>query len=174
MLTKALQIGLISQIVHGTTVDALLHHAVHLCHSVTIHSPVAVLGTKKALLYARDHTVADSLSQISSFNALALQSDDSTLAIQAAKEKKHATIPSMPTYPRLWSQCTCRTCYSINEILISRNISPSVCEWTRMLLGTRELATTNDKYGNHFITLPPWRTLASAKLTGIVASQPAT
>jgi Delta3,5-Delta2,4-dienoyl-CoA isomerase len=97
----ALQIGLISQIVHGPTVDALLHDAVQLCHSITIHSPVAVLGTKKALLYARDHTVADSLNQISSFNAMALQSDDLTLAIQAAKEKKQATFPSMPTYSRL-------------------------------------------------------------------------
>jgi Delta3,5-Delta2,4-dienoyl-CoA isomerase len=97
---EALQMGFVSQIVHGNA-DALLKQGVQLCQSIALHSPVAVLGTKKALLYSRDHSVADSLDQIIAFNALALQSDDLTQAIQAATEKRQPTFSSLLRQSRL-------------------------------------------------------------------------
>jgi Delta3,5-Delta2,4-dienoyl-CoA isomerase len=97
--TEALQMGFVSQI--ADTTDALLEQGVQLCQAIAFHSPVAVLGTKKALLYSRDHTVADSLEQIIAFNALALQSGDLTQAIQATTEKKRPTFPSLLRQSRL-------------------------------------------------------------------------
>lgn len=53
---------------------AVWQAGLQLCRTMAQHSPVAVRGTKQALLYARDHTVTDSLEQIAAYNMLALQS----------------------------------------------------------------------------------------------------
>jgi Delta3,5-Delta2,4-dienoyl-CoA isomerase len=95
---EAFDRGFVSQIVED---DKLLEHALALCQSIAKHSPVAVMGTKKALLYARDHSVTDSLEQIVAYNALALQSEDLAEALQAAQQKRPANFQSLPKYSRL-------------------------------------------------------------------------
>ena len=44
--------------------DSLLAGALNLASTIASKSPVAVQGTKMALVYARDHSVADSLNQV--------------------------------------------------------------------------------------------------------------
>ena len=51
-------------------------------------SPLALRGTKHAITYARDHTIADGLEQIATWNAAALLSDDLTEAVAAFAEKR--------------------------------------------------------------------------------------
>ena len=60
--------------------ELLLSRALQLCQNMAQHSPVAVQGTKKALLYARDHSVDEGLDQIAAYNALALQGNDVKVA----------------------------------------------------------------------------------------------
>jgi enoyl-CoA hydratase len=43
---------------------------------IATKSPLGIRGTKQALNYARDHSVADGLQQIASWNAGMLLSDD--------------------------------------------------------------------------------------------------
>jgi len=108
---EALAMGFISQIIAPatTTTDATTHleyetflqHCIQLCQSIAVNSPVAVLGTKKALLYARDHSVQDGLEQIIAYNALALQSKDLQQSIRAAKEKRQASFPALWAHSKL-------------------------------------------------------------------------
>jgi len=97
---EALQNGLVSQVISDGNDPStqLLKHGIRLCQTIAANSRVAVVGTKKALLYARDHTVADSLEQIISYNVMALQSEDLPQSIRAAKEKRQAN------FPNLWKQ----------------------------------------------------------------------
>ena len=50
--------------------------------------PLALRNTKQTITYARDHTVADGLDQIATWNAWALQTTDLAEAMQAFVEKR--------------------------------------------------------------------------------------
>ena len=58
-------------------------------------SPIAVLGTKRALLWARDHSVADGLEWMSVWNMSMLNSEDIQRSMQAARRKQ------LPMYSNL-------------------------------------------------------------------------
>ena len=83
---EALRVGLVSRVSPRVVDDAL-----RLAHTISQHSPVAVVGTKRALLYARDHSVGDGLAQISQYSALALQSPD--FKILQGRKAKGSTKP---------------------------------------------------------------------------------
>ena len=97
----ALQMGLVSRIVPSSSSSSssssrtnnsavsspLYQEALRLCQSIASHSPLAVHGTKRALLYSRDHSVAQGLDQIASYNQLALQAPDAQQAMLAALSK---------------------------------------------------------------------------------------
>ena len=51
-------------------------------------SPLALRGTKHAITYARDHSVADGLDQIATWNGGQLVSADLTEAVSAFMEKR--------------------------------------------------------------------------------------
>ena len=65
-------------------VDALHEHALRTAQVIAAKSPLAVRGTKQALNYSRDHSVADGLYQIAQWNAAALLSDDLSAAVLAS------------------------------------------------------------------------------------------
>lgn len=95
---QALRVGLVSRVLNEGDLE---RQALDLCQSIAVNSPVAVVGTKKALLYTRDHTTADSLEQIIAYNALALQSEDLPQSIAAAMKKQQATFPNLLAHSRL-------------------------------------------------------------------------
>lgn len=97
--SEALQMGLVSRLVSGHA--TLVEQATKLCAEIASHSPVAVQGTKLGLLYARDHSVADSLEQIVNYNALALQSQDLRNAWMARSSKSAPKFTNIPRYSRL-------------------------------------------------------------------------
>jgi enoyl-CoA hydratase/carnithine racemase len=53
-------------------------------------SPLAMRGTKEMLLYSRDHSVADGLNYIATWNAAMLLSDDLQEAMTANMQKRPA------------------------------------------------------------------------------------
>ena len=96
---EAGRMGLVSRVL--PTQEILLRVSVEMCIEIAQHSPIAVRGTKKALVYARDHTVSDSLQQISVFNATALQNPDLQAAWTAKATKKEPKFENMLPQARL-------------------------------------------------------------------------
>jgi enoyl-CoA hydratase len=75
------------------TSDELRKHVFELARGLAAKSPLALRGTKHAITYARDHTVADGLEQIATWNAATLLSADLEEAVAAFKEKRPASYP---------------------------------------------------------------------------------
>jgi enoyl-CoA hydratase len=85
---EAERTGLVNACVEGDDPDALLAHVTGIARELAAKSPLALRGTKHAITYARDHTVADGLDQIATWNASALISDDLTEAVTAFAEQR--------------------------------------------------------------------------------------
>ena len=75
--------------------DATLAAAMDLAGEIAARSPLAIAGIKKAVDYARDHTVADSLEQIATWNAAMLRPADLMGALQAKMSKKQAVFDDL-------------------------------------------------------------------------------
>ena len=59
---EALKEGLVSRVLVDK--ESTMNEAVKLAETIAAKSPVAVQGTKRALVYARDHSVQQSLDQV--------------------------------------------------------------------------------------------------------------
>ncbi|GAA4976506.1 crotonase/enoyl-CoA hydratase family protein [Pseudonocardia tropica] len=68
--------------------DALEAGVAGLAASLAAKSPLALRGTKYAITYARDHSVADGLDQIATWNGGQLVSADLTEAVSAFTEQR--------------------------------------------------------------------------------------
>lgn len=84
--TEAHAIGLVNRVFD--TPDVLRDGVRALAATIAGKSPLAVRGTKAMLLYARDHSVADGLAHVATWNAAMLLSTDLTEAMTAALEKR--------------------------------------------------------------------------------------
>lgn len=87
---EALRVGLVNRVFPDKT--AMLEGVTALAQQIAEKSPLSIRGTKRNLLYARDHSVADSLDYIANYNAATLISADLTAALQAAMTKQPATF----------------------------------------------------------------------------------
>uniref|UniRef100_A0A7E4VR63 Delta(3,5)-Delta(2,4)-dienoyl-CoA isomerase, mitochondrial n=1 Tax=Panagrellus redivivus TaxID=6233 RepID=A0A7E4VR63_PANRE len=67
--------------------ESLYDAAFLLADQIAAKSPVAVQGSKLALNYSRDHSVADSLEWMANWNISMLQSEDLIKAVMAASSK---------------------------------------------------------------------------------------
>lgn len=84
--SEAMQIGLVNR-----TYDSFddLHRGVaQIAATIAAKSPLSIRGTKEILVYSRDHSVADGLNYIATWNAAMLLSEDLTEAMNAAREKR--------------------------------------------------------------------------------------
>lgn len=70
--------------------------ALKLAELIAAKSPLAIAGIKKAVNYARDHSVADGLEQIATWNAGMLRPDDINRSIRALKERTEAQYANLP------------------------------------------------------------------------------
>jgi enoyl-CoA hydratase len=71
---EALRIGLVNRVLPDA--DAVLAAALETAALMASKSPLAVRGSKEMLNYARDHSVADSLNHVATWNAAMLLSED--------------------------------------------------------------------------------------------------
>ncbi|MFN8344033.1 MAG: crotonase/enoyl-CoA hydratase family protein [Spirosomataceae bacterium] len=70
-----------------------LHREVEtIARSIAAKSPLSIRGTKTLLNHSRDHSVADGLEYMATWNAAMLLSDDLTEAFQAKMQKRDAVF----------------------------------------------------------------------------------
>lgn len=83
---EAKDIGLVNRVFDNREA---LYAGVHaLAADIAAKSPLSIRGTKEMLNHARDHSVADSLNYIATWNAAMLQSEDLLEAMTANMEKR--------------------------------------------------------------------------------------
>ncbi|CUA72844.1 hypothetical protein RSOLAG22IIIB_10352 [Rhizoctonia solani] len=92
---EAIQLGMVSRVVEGGR-DEVVGAALELAKAIARKSPVAVVGTKRFLLHARDHSVEQSLEYQATWNAAMLQSSDTTEAFKAFTTKKPPRFNPLP------------------------------------------------------------------------------
>ncbi|KAG8740768.1 hypothetical protein FRC11_000096, partial [Ceratobasidium sp. 423] len=92
---EATQLGMISRVVEGGR-DDVLGAALELAKAIAVKSPVAVVGTKRFLLHARDHTVEQSLEYQATWNMAMLQSPDTTEAFKSFATKQPPRFQPLP------------------------------------------------------------------------------
>jgi len=71
---EAAKIGFVSKCFQSSSI--LLKNALELCSAIAKNSPVAIVGTKKSLIFSRDHTVDEGLEHVAMHNSAALMTDD--------------------------------------------------------------------------------------------------
>ncbi|MFO0121912.1 MAG: enoyl-CoA hydratase-related protein, partial [Inhella sp.] len=81
---EALQRGLLSRVFADRA--ALDEGVLALAQDIATKSPLAIRGTKQALNYARDHSVAEGLEQIATWNAAMLLSEDLMAVMMRGKK----------------------------------------------------------------------------------------
>lgn len=87
---EAQRIGLVNRVFD--TREALQAGVRELAATIAAKSPLSVRGTKEMLNYSRDHSVADGLNYIATWNAAMLMSNDLTAAMMAGMSKQTPTF----------------------------------------------------------------------------------
>lgn len=76
--------------------EATIAAALSMAGEIAAKSPLAAAGVKRSLVYAADHSVADGLEQIATWNAGTLRAADLEEAIAARAQKRRALFPDLP------------------------------------------------------------------------------
>ena len=83
---EAKEIGLVNRVFESR--EALYAGVREIAATIAAKSPLSIRGTKEMITYARDHSVADSLNYIATWNAAMLMSQDLTEAMMSNMAKK--------------------------------------------------------------------------------------
>ena len=73
--------------------DEMLEAVFEIAGEIASKSPMAIWGTKRTLNYGRDHSVADGLEYIATWNAAMFDTDDMAEAFRASTENRDAEFP---------------------------------------------------------------------------------
>ncbi len=87
---EAKEIGLVNRVFDSA--DSLRKGVAEIAATIAGKSPLAMRGIKEMLIYSRDHSVADGLNYVATWNAAMLLSEDVGEAMTAAKEKRAASF----------------------------------------------------------------------------------
>jgi len=90
---EAQQLGFVNQVFDDQT--AMLDAVMKIAQQIAMNSPLAVSGTKTMINYAVEHTVAESLTYMATWQAGMFQMEDVFKAMEAQKTK------TLPEYPPL-------------------------------------------------------------------------
>lgn len=90
---EALRFGLLSHMADSR--EDLLNRALEMAGEIAAKSPLAIAGIKRNLAYSRDHSVADGLDYIATWNSGMLRGEDLTKAATAAMAKKQAVFADL-------------------------------------------------------------------------------
>ncbi|OGB48990.1 MAG: enoyl-CoA hydratase [Burkholderiales bacterium RIFCSPLOWO2_12_FULL_65_40] len=83
---EAKEMGLVNRVFESR--EALYAGVHEIAATIAAKSPLSIRGTKEMITYARDHSVADSLNYIATWNAAMLMSQDLTEAMMSSMAKK--------------------------------------------------------------------------------------
>ena len=85
---EAKEIGLVNH--SYASAGMLFHEVAKIAATIARKSPLSIRGIKEMVNYARDHSVADGLNYVATWNAAMLVSEDLTEAMTAARGKREA------------------------------------------------------------------------------------
>jgi enoyl-CoA hydratase len=88
--TEAREIGLVNQVYDSS--ESLRGGVAEIAATIAGKSPLSIRGIKEMVVYSRDHSVADGLNYVATWNAAMLMSQDLTEAVAAATEKRRAVF----------------------------------------------------------------------------------
>ena len=87
---EAQRIGLVNRCY--VSQEALTQGVDELARTIAAKSPLGIRGTKEMISYARDHSVADGLNHVATWNAGMLYSGDLDEALRARRERRPAVF----------------------------------------------------------------------------------
>lgn len=94
---RAAELGLVNQVFDDA--ESLVAGVLEIATEIASKSPLVTWGNKESLLYARDHSVADSLAFIATWQMGALQPGDMMEAFAAKGEKRPPRYEDLPAAP---------------------------------------------------------------------------
>lgn len=94
MATEAREIGLVNRIYKSH--EEMLAGVMEIAAEIASKAPLAIMGCKRMMNYARDHSVADGLDYIGIWNASMLQREEIFEAMQANAEKRPGNFVDLP------------------------------------------------------------------------------
>ncbi|MFL6658202.1 MAG: crotonase/enoyl-CoA hydratase family protein [Massilia sp.] len=83
---EARAMGLVNRVFDSR--EAMQEGVREIAHAIAAKSPLSIRGSKEMINYARDHTVADGLNYVATWNAAMLMSDDLQKAMMANMAKQ--------------------------------------------------------------------------------------
>ncbi|MGB1251799.1 MAG: crotonase/enoyl-CoA hydratase family protein [Candidatus Promineifilaceae bacterium] len=87
---EAKEVGFVNKVY--TDKETMMADVTEIARMIASKSPLSIRGTKQVLNYTRDHTVADGLEYIATWNAAMILSNDLNEAFMAKVEKRSATF----------------------------------------------------------------------------------
>ncbi|KAH9970671.1 ClpP/crotonase [Russula compacta] len=91
---EASALGLVSRVVRGSRAQ-VVREALEFARVVAAKSPVAVVGIKRFIAHAMDHSVEDALEYQATWGAFALQSKDLSESAAAARRKQKISYDNL-------------------------------------------------------------------------------
>ena len=95
---RALEVGLVNQVF--PTHEELVAGVLEIANEIASKSPLAIWGTKEMLLYSRDHSVADSLNHIATWQTGMFQPSDMAESFMAKAEGRETNFPDLLPVPK--------------------------------------------------------------------------
>jgi len=86
---EAREVGFVNRVFENR--ESMMREVTAIARSIASKSPLAIRGTKEMVLYARDHSVADGLNYIATWNSGMMSQADLQAGMQAQMEKAQAT-----------------------------------------------------------------------------------
>ena len=85
---EARNVGFVNRVFESR--DTLMREVTAIAKEIASKSPLAMRGSKEMLLYSRDHSVADGLNYIATWNSGMMSQADLQLGVQAQMNKTQA------------------------------------------------------------------------------------
>jgi len=95
---RAREVGLVNEVFPDQA--ALLDGVMQIAEEIAQKSPLAIWGSKEMINYARDHSVADSLNYIATWQTGMFQPGDMMESFAARSEKRAPRFPDLLPAPR--------------------------------------------------------------------------
>jgi enoyl-CoA hydratase len=95
---RALALGLVNEVFDSH--EAMLAGVMQIAREIAAKPPIAIWGTKQAIHYTRDHSVADALQQMGWLQGAIWSNRHVQEAVTAMKEKRAGDFPDLATLQR--------------------------------------------------------------------------
>ena len=95
---RALEVGLVNEVFDDQ--ESMLDAVMGIAAEIAAKSPLAVHGSKEAMLYSRDHPVSDSLGHIAAWQSGMFQPADLAETFEAQSEGRAPAYDDLPEVPR--------------------------------------------------------------------------